>query len=70
MQAYADYSVIMELTEQIIASCSQAVLGTTDATYQGQAISLATPFRRASMHQLVQDATGRSHWPPSVPLEP
>ena len=57
-QAFADYHDIMDLTEEIVGVCSNAVLGTADITYQGQDISLAAPFRRATMHELVQEATG------------
>ena len=59
-QAYADYHDVMDLTEELVAACSTAVLGTGDVTYQGSSISLKAPFRRATMHELVRDATGRS----------
>ena len=32
--------------------------GTTQITYQGTEIDLAPPWRRATMHELVEDATG------------
>jgi lysyl-tRNA synthetase class 2 len=36
----------------------QQVCGTTQISYQGTAIDLAPPWRRVTMHALVQDATG------------
>ncbi|MFU8883891.1 MAG: lysine--tRNA ligase [Cyanobacteriota bacterium] len=57
-QAYADYTDMMDLTEQLIAHVCQQVCGTTQIHYQGTAIDLAPPWRRATMHELVQDATG------------
>ncbi len=57
-QAYADYTDMMLLTEQLLADVCQQVCGTTLITYQGTAIDLSPPWRRATMHELVQDATG------------
>jgi Lysyl-tRNA synthetase (class II) len=57
-QAYADYGDMMELTEQLIAHVCQQVCGATRITYQGTEIDLAPPWRRATMHELVQQATG------------
>ena len=57
-QAYSDYVGMMELTEQMISAVCEEVCGTTTITYQGTAIDLAPPWRRATMHELVQDATG------------
>ena len=57
-QAYSDYIGMMELTEQMIASVCQDVCGTTTINYQGTDIDLKAPWRRATMHDLVRDATG------------
>jgi lysyl-tRNA synthetase class II len=45
------------------ASCQhmivmQAVCGTQQVPYQGQMLDLEQPFRRATMHELVQEALG------------
>ncbi|MEB3255237.1 MAG: lysine--tRNA ligase [Synechococcaceae cyanobacterium] len=57
-QAYADYTDMMVLTEELIAACCQAVCGTTVITYQGTPVDLTPPWPRATMHKLVQHATG------------
>ena len=57
-QAYADYTDMMVLTEQMIAAVTEQVCGTTALTYQGVAIELMPPWRRATMHELVEQATG------------
>ena len=57
-QAYADYIDMMNLTETMIASVCQEVCGGTSITYQDTAIDLTPPWRRATMHELVEEATG------------
>jgi len=57
-QAYSDYLGMMELTEQMISSVCQEVCGSQTISYQGTEIDLTPPWRRATMHELVQDATG------------
>lgn len=57
-QAYADYSDMMELTEGVIRECAKQVCGTARVPYQGLEIDLESPFRRVSMSDLVQEATG------------
>jgi lysyl-tRNA synthetase class 2 len=57
-QAYADYNDFMTLTEALFAEIADKVLGTTKITYQGETIDLTPPWRRISMHDLVQEHTG------------
>jgi len=57
-QAYADYHDMMALTENLITTVAREVLGTLQITYQGEAINLAPPWRRVTMHDLVQEQTG------------
>ena len=57
-QAYTDYLGMMELTEALIAAVAREVCGDTRLTYQGTAIDLTPPWRRATMHELVAEATG------------
>ncbi|RMF25367.1 MAG: lysine--tRNA ligase, partial [Cyanobacteria bacterium J083] len=57
-QAYADYHDMMRLTENLISTITQEVLGTTKINYQGTEIDLTPPWRRVTMHDLVIEATG------------
>ncbi|KAA8498453.1 Lysine--tRNA ligase [Porphyridium purpureum] len=57
-QAYADYTDMMQLTEDLVESVALQVLGTTQVEYQGEQISLSKPWTRISMHELVEKATG------------
>ena len=57
-QAYADYHDMMELTEQLIVTAAREVCGGTRLPYQGSEIDLTPPWRRATMHELVNAATG------------
>ena len=57
-QAFADYDTVMKLTEEVIAAVAQEVLGTTQITYQGQAIDLTPPWRRISMSDAVKQYSG------------
>jgi lysyl-tRNA synthetase class 2 len=56
-QAYADYHDMMQLAENLITTAAQEVLGTLQITYQGEAIDLTPPWRRVTMHDLVQEQT-------------
>lgn len=57
-QAYADYNDMMALTEGIITTVAQDVLGTLQITYQGETVDLTPPWRRVTMHDLVKEYTG------------
>ena len=57
-QAYADYEDMMALTEGMITTIAQSVLGTLEIDYQGTAISLAAPWRRVTMNEIVKEVTG------------
>ncbi len=57
-QAFADYFDMMDMTEQMICSLSNQICGSTQISYQGMDIDFASPWRRASMHELVQEKTG------------
>ncbi len=57
-EAYTDYHDTMRLTENLIAHAAEEVLGDTTVDYQGTEIKFATPWRRVTMHDLVQEATG------------
>jgi lysyl-tRNA synthetase class 2 len=57
-QAYGNMQSMMELTEGIITSAASQVLGTLDFEYQGAAVSLEGPWRRATMAELTSAAAG------------
>jgi lysyl-tRNA synthetase, class II len=58
--AYADYLDMMVLVEELVASLATDVLGTTTLQYQGRALDLAPPWRRATMAELVTEHTGNA----------
>jgi lysyl-tRNA synthetase, class II len=57
-QAYADYEDMMTLTEDMITTVAQSVLGTLEITYQETPISLTAPWRRVTMNNIVKETTG------------
>ena len=57
-QAFADYIEMMNLTEKLISSICLEILGSTKISYQGTEIDLTPPWKKVTMHDLVQEATG------------
>lgn len=57
-EAFADFNDIMVMVEEVVAACSFAATGGTDIEYEGRTLSLAGPYRRVTMLDLVQEATG------------
>ncbi|MFM9101412.1 MAG: lysine--tRNA ligase, partial [Cyanobium sp.] len=57
-QAFADYHTMMQLTEALIVAAAEEVCAGTRISYQGTEVDLTPPWRRATMHTLVQEATG------------
>ncbi len=57
-QAYADYTDTMVVFEELVAGLALDVLGTTKLTYGGRDLDLTTPWRRATMSELIAEATG------------
>ncbi len=56
--AYADYRHVMDLTEEMISTVAQEVLGTTQFTYAGHEIDLSIPWRRLPLAEAIFEATG------------
>ena len=56
--AYADYTDLIGLTEELIARLGKEIFGTTTIEYQGQQIHLATPWRRWSYRQAILEVNG------------
>jgi len=57
-QAYADYQDMMALTENLVATIAQEVLGALKVLCQGETIDLTPPWQRITMHDLVHRETG------------
>ena len=51
--SYADYHDLIQLTEEMISSLAQQLLGKTVIEYQGKPIDLTPPWRRWSYHQAI-----------------
>jgi lysyl-tRNA synthetase, class II len=58
-EAYADYHDVMDLTEALVQRAAREATGTLELSYGGRDISLAGPFRRVPLLDLVREATGR-----------
>jgi lysyl-tRNA synthetase class 2 len=52
-QAYADYNDLMDLTEEMLRTVTQDVLGTTQVHYQGLDIDFGKPFIRMSVKESI-----------------
>jgi lysyl-tRNA synthetase class 2 len=52
-QAYADYIELMDLTEDMLRTVTQNVLGSTKVQYQGLDIDFAQPFIRMSVKESI-----------------
>jgi lysyl-tRNA synthetase class 2 len=59
-QALADHTDMMDLVEQVFSEVTRAVIGGTTLSYQGKEVDLATPFRRATMIDLVSEKLGQA----------
>ncbi len=57
-QAYATYTDLMTLTEELFSSLALELKGKTTVPYQGQEISLAGPYRRLPVKLGVAEAFG------------
>ena len=56
--AYQDYNDMMDITEEIISTVAEKVLGTTKITYQGTPIDLTPGWRRIPMIDAIKEVTG------------
>ncbi|MBQ6991914.1 MAG: lysine--tRNA ligase [Clostridia bacterium] len=56
--AYQDYNDMMDITEEIISTVAQKVLGTTKISYQGTPIDLTPGWKRIPMIDAIKEVTG------------
>jgi lysyl-tRNA synthetase class 2 len=59
-QAYADYGDLAVLVEELVSGLASELRGATTISYQGRELDLTPPWRRATMAELVSEATGES----------
>ena len=57
-EAYVDYTAMMKLTEELVTTVAETVLGTLRFNYAGTEIDLSPPWPRRSMAELVLEETG------------
>jgi lysyl-tRNA synthetase class 2 len=57
-QAYADYTDMMVIFEDIVGATAQEIFGTTVLPYQGKEIDLTPPWRRATLVELIAEHAG------------
>lgn len=61
-EAYADYTDIMRLTENVISHVAEDVIGTTTIEYGDYTIELKPEWRRLHMVDAVKEYTGVDFW--------
>lgn len=61
--AYDDLRDIMSLTENLISSVAEKVLGTTEITYEDKKVDLKPSWRRIHMVDAIKEVTGVDLWP-------
>ncbi|MGR9091627.1 MAG: lysine--tRNA ligase [Gammaproteobacteria bacterium] len=54
-EAYADYTDLMTLTEDLIGHLLQQVIGATTITYQGEQLDFSLPFKRLTLKQSIAE---------------
>jgi lysyl-tRNA synthetase class 2 len=54
-QAYADYTDMMQLTEELVGAVAQNVLGTLKVNYSGSTIDFTPPYKRLTMYEAIKE---------------
>ncbi len=57
-EAFADYTDIMVLVEELVSECALAATGSTVVAVEGVEVDLAPPWPRTPMIDLIREATG------------
>jgi lysyl-tRNA synthetase class 2 len=58
-QAYADYQLLMSMTEELVSTVAREAIGTDQVTFGAHQISLAPPFVRLSLREAAREAASR-----------
>ena len=58
-ETYADYQVLMAMTEELLETVAREAIGTNDITFGEHQISLKAPFARVSLREAARDAASR-----------
>jgi len=56
--AYWDYQRMMEFVEELLTVCVEAVLGTSDFSYQGNTVSMKRPWKRITFANALMEIGG------------
>jgi lysyl-tRNA synthetase class 2 len=57
-QAYADYTEMMTLTEELVAHAAREATGSTVVELEGQPLDLAPPWQRRTLRELIAEHAG------------
>ena len=57
-QAYGDYTDMMALVEGLVSGAAREFVGTTELEYGGRPLSVAAPWRRATLTDLIAEYAG------------
>jgi lysyl-tRNA synthetase class 2 len=58
-ETYADYQVLMAMTEELVDTVARDAIGTNDITFGEHQISLKPPFARLSLRDAARDAASK-----------
>jgi lysyl-tRNA synthetase class 2 len=67
-EAFADYTDMARLTEELVAECARVTTGATTVSVDGQPLDLAPPWPRRPMLDLIREHAGVAVHP-TMPLE-
>lgn len=59
-QAYADYTDMMRLTEEMVSTVAEEVIGSQHIVYQGMEVDLTPPWKRVRMTEVLEERIGMS----------
>jgi lysyl-tRNA synthetase, class II len=57
-EAYVDYLHVMDQVQEMVRTVAEASIGTTKVSFRGHDLDIGIEWRRATMCELVSDATG------------